>query len=226
MVTRTTFDFSLPVIFLFVTYLCASIPFGVIIGKLFKGIDIRKTGSGNIGTSNAFRALGPVGGGAVFLLDALKGFVPVFIGAGLMHKYNYPQAFVSVFVIIAGITAILGHNYSIFLKFSGGKGVATSFGVFLGINWYIALICLAIWGLTVLISKISSLASIIAALSLPVMMLVFKQPPSYIIFAFLACGLAVYAHRSNIKRLLNGTELKMSTKEKKNVTEEESSTDL
>ena len=205
---------------LILTYVCASIPFGVVIGKTFKGVDIRQTGSGNIGTSNAFRALGPIGGGAVFLLDTLKGFLPVFI----MNLYcisRFDIQLCALFVIFAGITAILGHNYSIFLKFSGGKGIATSFGVFLGINWLISLICLAVWGLTVLISRISSLASIIAAITLPVLMLVFKQPIVYIIFSFLAASLAIYAHRSNIKRLLNGTELKMSTKEKKNVTEEE-----
>lgn len=205
---------------LLLVYVCASTPFGLVIGKVFRGIDIRHTGSGNIGTSNAFRALGPVAGGAVFLLDTLKGFLPVFL-INLYCQGRFEPQVCSIIVISAGIAAILGHNYSMFLNFSGGKGIATSFGVFLGLQWYIALICLGVWGFVVLVSKISSLASIIAAVALPVMMLVFKQPIAYIVFSFVAAILAIYAHRSNIKRLLDGTELKMSTKEKKNVTKEE-----
>ncbi len=196
-----------------ITYIYASIPFGVIIGKLLKGVDIRETGSGNIGTSNAFRALGPVGGGIVFLMDSLKGFLPVFLVYVLPLFENKP-----IIQIILGTAAIIGHNYSVFLKFKGGKGIATSFGVALGINWYIALICLALWGLIVLITRISSLASIMAAISFPVCMYLFRQPTAFFVFSILACILAIYAHRANIKRLLSGTELKMSTKEKKNVT--------
>lgn len=202
-----------------IAYFYGSIPFGVIIGKSLKGIDIRETGSGNIGTSNAFRALGPLGGSLVFLADTSKGVLPV-IGIAMLLQCieNAPPTIYGQ--IACGICAIIGHNYSIFLKFKGGKGIATSFGVFVAINWYIALICIAVWGIVVLTTKISSLASIIAAICLPICALIFRQSIEFCVFSTFAAILAVYAHRANIKRLLNGTELKMSTKESRNVTKQ------
>lgn len=194
-------------------YLYGSIPFGVIIGKLLKGIDIRQTGSGNIGTSNAFRALGPVGGTVVFLADLSKGILPLTAAAFFM-----PASMLALAQVILGAAAIVGHNYSLFLKFKGGKGIATSFGVFLAINWKIALICFGVWIFIVCVTRISSLGSLAGAISLPVCMFLFHQDIAYKVFAILAALMAVYAHRENIKRLISGTELKMSTKEKKNIT--------
>lgn len=197
------------------SYLLGSIPFGVIIGKTFKGIDIRTTGSGNIGTSNAFRALGPAGGSLVFLADTLKGTLPA-IAAGFF--WTSSPDIQTLLQIAAGIGAILGHNFSIFLKFKGGKGIATSFGVFLALNWQIALICLAIWLIIVGVTKISSLASITGAIALPTLAFCMNENVAFKTFAIIAALLGIWMHRENIKRLLNGSELKMSTKETKNVT--------
>ena len=203
-----------------ISYLLGSIPFGVLIGKMLKGIDIRTTGSGNIGTSNAFRALGPVGGSLVFIADTLKGSIPVLIIAFLVPKL-IPLDMKTVAQIAVGICAILGHTYSVFLKFTGGKGVATSFGVIVAMCWYVALICLGIWGIVVLTTKISSVASMTGAIAFPITTYIFFKTNDMplLIFSIVACLLIIYLHRSNIKRLLNGEELKMSTKEKKNVSE-------
>ena len=203
-----------------ISYLLGSIPFGVLIGKMLKGIDIRTTGSGNIGTSNAFRALGPIGGSLVFLADTLKGSIPVLIIAFLVPKL-IPIDMKTIAQIAVGICAILGHTYSIFLKFTGGKGVATSFGVIVSMCWYVALICLGIWGIVVLTTKISSVASMTGAIAFPITTYIFFKTNDMplLIFSIVACLLIIYLHRSNIKRLINGEELKMSTKEKKNVSE-------
>lgn len=196
-----------------VSYLLGSIPFGVIFAKLFKGIDLMNFGSGNIGTSNAFRALGPVGGSLVFLCDTCKGFLPIFI---LTHiAADTPN--IAIIGIAAGLFTIAGHNWSIFLHFKGGKGVATSFGVFLGIHPLSALLSFAIWGIVTFTTRISSIGSMSGATALPIFMLIFKQPIPYVIFSFVAFALVIFLHRANIKRILNGTELKMSTNEKKNV---------
>lgn len=203
-----------------ISYLLGSVPFGVIIGKMLKGIDIRTTGSGNIGTSNAFRALGPVGGSLVFLTDTLKGSIPVIVIALLVPKL-IPVDMKTIAQIAVGICAILGHTYSIFLKFTGGKGVATSFGVIVAMCWYVALICLGIWGIVVLTTKISSVASMTGAIAFPITTYIFFKTNDMplLVFSIVACILIIYLHRSNIKRLINGEELKMSTKEKKNVSE-------
>ena len=202
-----------------ISYLLGSIPFGVIIGKMLKGIDIT-TGSGNIGTSNAFRALGPLGGSLVFLADTLKGSIPVLVIAFLVPKL-IPVDMRTIAQIAVGICAILGHTYSVFLKFTGGKGVATSFGVIVAMCWYVALICLGIWGIVVLTTKISSVASMTGAIAFPITTYIFFKTNDMplLVFSIVACILIIYLHRSNIKRLINGEELKMSTKEKKNVSE-------
>lgn len=195
-------------------YFVGGIPFGVIFGKALKGVDIRKTGSGNIGTSNAFRALGPVGGSLVLFCDTAKGALAVLAAGWLVPD----PAVVNIAGIAAGTCAILGHNYSPFLGFKGGKGIATSFGVFLALNWIIAMICFALWAVVVASTKISSVASMSAAVALPVCYFIFDQDVSLKVYSVVVAILALYMHRSNIRRLIDGTELKMSTKETKNVT--------
>jgi len=195
------------VLFMMLAYLLGSIPFGIIFGKLFKGIDIRAHGSGNIGAANAFRALGPAGGVTVLLGDMAKGLIPVtcacYFATGELLYYLQ---------VLSGITSILGHNYSVFLRFKGGKGIATSFGVIIALNWKIALICLVVWGLMVLITRYSSLGSLAGSFMLPVLMAVFKEPLPYTIFGIIACLFAFHAHRGNIKRLIEGKELKITEK--------------
>lgn len=191
-----------------VSYLIGSIPFGVIIGRVFKGVDIRDSGSGNIGAANAMRTLGVVPGIIVLLLDIAKGFFAVYISTHLMP--NTP-----LMNVTAGLTAIIGHNYSIFLKFKGGKGIATSLGVFLALSWQIALVCLVTYVIIVFITRYSSLGSLMGTLAMPVCMYLFHQPQEYFWFSVIAAAFAFYKHKENIKRLIKGEETKMFVKNKK-----------
>lgn len=193
-------------------YLMGSIPTGIIIGKKVKGIDLREVGSGNIGTANAIRALGVFWGMVVFLGDVLKGTLPT-LAALYLHKFvSIPASFQVIFPLLVGFSAILGHNYSAFLKFSGGKGIATSFGVFLALDYRVALVGLLIWIISVAITKYSSLGSLLGALSLPFLLWAFKHPWEYVVFGFVSASLAFYKHRENIKRLLKGEERKITDK--------------
>lgn len=188
-------------------YVFGSIPFGLLVGKLLKGIDIRELGSGNIGAANAFRALGPVGGVLVLLFDVSKGLLPVYVSQFLMQGESlyYLQVW-------SGFVAIMGHNFSLFLRFKGGKGIATSLGVIIALNWKVALICFGVWLLMVLITKYSSVGSLSGSLMFPVMMVILKQPVPYIVLGTAACLSAFYSHRGNLKKLLEGKELKITEK--------------
>jgi acyl phosphate:glycerol-3-phosphate acyltransferase len=194
-------------LYIALSYLLGSIPFGIIFGKLFKGIDIRTYGSGNIGAANAFRALGFWGGLTVLLGDVAKGALPVC----LAHYFADGET-VAYLKVFSGITAIVGHNYSVFLKFKGGKGIATSFGVIIALNWKIALICLGIWGFMVLVTRYSSVGSLTGSLALPILMGINREPLPVIAFGLFACLSAFHAHRENIRRLLTGKELKITEK--------------
>lgn len=189
------------------SYLVGSIPFGVIIGRVLKGVDIRDSGSGNIGAANAIRTLGLVPGILVLLLDIAKGVFAVYLSTHLM-----PKEFIHLMNVAAGLTAIIGHNYSIFLKFKGGKGIATSFGVFVALNWQIALICLATYIIIVAITRYSSLGSLSGTFAMPVCMYIFHQPVEYFWFSVIAAAFAFYKHKENIKRLLKGEEIRMFNK--------------
>ncbi len=195
------------VILIIISYIVGSIPFGLIVGKMLRGIDIRDHGSGNIGFTNAWRVLGIGPGLLVFIFDVAKGFSPVFAGKIIdLH----PLA-----VIASGLFAIIGHNFSIFLKFRGGKGVATSLGVVIGINPAIAGTAFGIWLVIVAITKYVSVGSILAAASVPTLMWCSPKfygqavEMEYRIFALAAAILIFVRHISNIKRLLSGTEPKI-----------------
>ncbi len=186
------------IIYVLFTYLLASIPFGYVIGKLF-GKDITKEGSGNIGATNVTRTIGKKAGIIVLILDMLKGFLPVFYGIKLFSP-DYR------FIGIIAITAVLGHCFSLFMKFKGGKGVATGIGVLLAVSPKVAFIVILIWLGTFLVSGYVSLASILAA-SLSWVIYVFLEGNIYITFAILIASFTiVFKHSSNIERLLNGTE--------------------
>ncbi len=187
-----------------VSYLLGSIPTGYLAGR-WRGIDIRQVGSGNIGATNVFRALGKRAGALVLAFDAFKGFagcrlVPLLCGASSQNL-----------VLAGGLAAILGHNYTCWLKFKGGKGIATTAGVLLGwIPWTFA-IALGLWLLVFALSRYVSLASLAAALVLPLAAWLTGSSPRMIGIAGLVGALAVYKHRSNIRRLLNGTENRFGT---------------
>jgi len=207
------------IIFILISYLNGSIPYGLLITKKVKGIDIRTVGSGNIGTANAIRAVGFKWGAVVLLCDVLKGALPVLLVMGI-SKWNpglIPLKLINLTVVLVGFAAILGHNHSIFLKFTGGKGIATSLGVFLALKWPVALIALVIWGIAVFATKYSSLGSLLGSLSMPFLMILFKTPAEYIVFAFIACAFAFYKHRANIGRLIRGEERKINERTGKKV---------
>lgn len=183
-------------------YLVGSVPFGVLVGRGLFGVDPRSVGSGNIGAANALRALGRAGAVLVLAGDIIKGIVPAFVAL-----YFFPN--VPWIVAAVGIATIAGHNWSVFLKFTGGKGVATGLGVLVVLSWQAALVFVAVWGATVLASRYSSLGSILANVSVPVALLALREPTAYVVYACLALALVLWRHAANIKRLLAGTELRV-----------------
>jgi glycerol-3-phosphate acyltransferase PlsY len=190
-----------------VCFFIGSIPFGVIVGKL-KGVDLRTIGSGNIGAANAFRALGWFGGILVLLGDVAKGCLCVYLAKYFVAA---PQQ-LHLLQVLCGIAGILGHNYSFFLKFKGGKGIATSLGVLLFLDWQAALLGLLWWVVIVFLTRYPSLGSLTAALLIPIFMYLGQRPVEYLSFALLACVIAFYAHRANIVRLIKGKENKLGVK--------------
>ena len=190
------------------SYLIGSIPFGYLIGRLH-GIDIRKVGSGNIGATNVTRSIGKIAGKICFFLDFLKGALPVVL-VNMAFEENTANL-----ALAAGLAVILGHVFPIYLRFRGGKGVATAAGVALALAPYPLLCALAVWVVTFLTSRDLSLASIVAAASLPIIAALFfglgigtpfPLANSTVFFFALIAFLAILRHISNIKRLLNGTE--------------------
>ena len=178
------------------SYLLGSIPFGFILTKIFLKKDIRDIGSGNIGATNALRAGNKLLGYATLVLDVTKAILPV-----LYIKFNYPD-----YIFIASLSAFLGHVFPIWLKFKGGKGVATYIGILLSINLIFGLIFIISWVVVFLISKYSSLSSLIASLMVPVYLIIFENYNS--IFFIIMFVLILYTHRENVKRLKNKEESK------------------
>lgn len=177
-------------------YLLGSIPSAYLVGKM-KGIDIRQEGSGNIGATNAFRVMGKGAGILVLILDALKGV----LGVQLARLVGGPW-----FVVGASLLVIFGHSYSIFLKFKGGKGVATGGGIVLALAPVTVAIQLVIFVVVVAITKYASLGSIIAAVSIPLTMYLVGEPLPVTIFGIFGATLVIYRHIPNIKRLFQGNE--------------------
>jgi glycerol-3-phosphate acyltransferase PlsY len=181
---------------LLISYLLGSIPFGYLIGRKYN-VDIRRHGSGNIGATNAFRVLGPEVGLLVLFCDLAKGFLPVLIANNL---------FGPMLGVGAGLAVMIGHNWSVFLKFRGGRGVATGAGVLIALMPGVVLIAFVIWLLIVLITGYVSLGSILASVAVPFIALIFHIPWVYFIFAVPAPIIVVIRHLPNIKRLQTGTE--------------------
>ncbi|MGI6128737.1 MAG: glycerol-3-phosphate 1-O-acyltransferase PlsY [bacterium] len=182
------------------SYLLGSVPSGVIAGKV-KGKNIRRLGSGNIGTANAARVLGMPMALAVLFSDALKGFLAVYLGWWLGGT--------STAAVLAAIAAICGHNWSLFLGFKGGKGVATSFGACLALSPAWALSLAAIWAVVVAVTRYSSVGSLLAAGAAPIIAVVLRLGWSVFFFGLVGGILVIYRHQGNIKRLRSGTELRI-----------------
>ena len=178
------------------SYLLGSIPFGFILTKIFLKKDIRDIGSGNIGATNALRTGNKSLGFATLALDIGKAVLPV-----LYIKFNYPD-----YVFIASLSTFLGHVFPIWLKFKGGKGVATYVGILFSLNLILGFVFVVSWGITFLVSKYSSLSSLIASLIVPLYLIFFKNYDS--IFFIIMFVLIFYTHRENVKRLKNKEETK------------------
>jgi glycerol-3-phosphate acyltransferase PlsY len=185
---------------LLLAYVMGSIPFGVVVGKLFYHVDVREHGSGNVGTTNVFRVLGKKAGVVVLVCDMLKGFVPAFIAAQFLRETN------PWLVIFIAAAPVVGHMYSIFLKGRGGKGVATGAGVVLALVPLAFAVIAAVWVLLIIITRYVSLASLVATLLVPVFVFALGDPLPYKIAAVLVTVFIFWAHRGNISRLRHGTE--------------------
>ena len=205
--------------YLIFSYILGSISFAWIIAKVFKNIDIRKYGSKNPGATNVYRTISKPLGVLTLILDVLKGFIPVYFVPYFWNLNTDKGIVVSViyYTIIVALLVILGHVFSIFLNFKGGKGVAVGLGVFLAINPIATLCSLAVFIVIVVLTKYVSLSSIVASIVLPIGIYFFSkyniiQSNSYefLIFSIIVVLLVIIRHISNIKRLLNGTENKIS----------------
>jgi acyl phosphate:glycerol-3-phosphate acyltransferase len=191
-------------------YLLGSVPFGLLAG-LIKGVDIRKVGSGNIGATNSVRALGKTWGAVVFILDLVKGAIPVWIAAYMIASPT-PIFTREAFMILAGLAAVIGHMFPIYIGFKGGKGAATGLGVLLGITPNLFIIALIYVVLCMAITRYVSVTSMSGVLLLCVLMLAFHEPIEYCLVTFVVAALMIYKHIPNIKRLMNGTEPKIGAK--------------
>lgn len=193
------------IIAIVIAYLIGSIPTGYIVVKLFTGQDVRKIGSGSTGATNVKRVMGKKWFFIVLILDAFKGALPVILAK------IFATTFVSIGLIpvVCAIAVILGHSKSIFLKFSGGKSVASGVGTIIALNWLVGLVVAVVWAIVTYISKYVSLGSIVALSLSPIFMYLCKEPIAYILYCILGAIYIVYLHRANVSRLLKGEESKV-----------------
>jgi len=234
------FWFKIDGLIVMISYLLGSIPFGYLVGRA-RGMDIRKQGSGNIGATNVMRLLGKRAGYTVLACDALKGIIAVIVGKYIADHHSLPVSQAqtifegvdqvirhttyivrlpeAIGAITAAIVCIIGHNFPVWLGFKGGKGMATSAGVLIAMMPETAIGCMIVWAIVFLLTRYVSLASIAAAIALPLITMLLLMSGllhgwPYLYFAIAAGILAVWRHRSNIVRLLNGTENRFVKKPK------------
>lgn len=206
------------IIMAIIAYIIGSINFSVIISKKVAGFDVREKGSGNAGSTNILRSVGKKAAAITLLCDVLKGVVTIIISiimGNLIQGINR-----ELLLQIAGIAVVIGHTFPVFFGFKGGKGVATSLGILLMSNWQIGLICLVFALLLMALTRMVSLGSCVAAILFPVLTLFInenytvltegKSGSTYLIYSIILAAIVLYNHRSNIKRLMNGTENRIS----------------
>ena len=190
-------------IIIIVSYLIGSFPSAYLMGRLIKNIDIRNFGSGNVGATNAFRVLGKKYGIITLLIDLLKGFIPVFV-----IKFIVSENFLT-YQIVSGFCLILGHIFTVFLKFKGGKGVATSAGFLIAVSPVPMFFTILVFLITLAATRYVSLGSIIAALTYPIFTYIWNQPLQLKILSVILALIIVVKHKSNIIRIINGVENKI-----------------
>ena len=204
----------LPWILIVVAYLIGGIPVGLLVGRA-RGIDLREVGSGNIGASNALRALGPGVGTAVWIADLLKGFLPAaWAGWFLLRQVQISDPF--PYLAGIGLAAVVGHCFSPYLRLRGGRGVSTSLGAGLALDWRVGVLSFAVWLFVVAVTRYISLGSITAIISVPVLMALLPRDQAhaaaqgpYTLFGIWLAVLVIIRHLPNLRRLLSGTESKI-----------------
>jgi glycerol-3-phosphate acyltransferase PlsY len=188
---------------LLVCYLLGAVPFGLLVARQ-AGVDLTSRGSGNSGATNAHRVMGLKAGLTVLGLDALKGALAVM----LAYFALLPGLVFHMTQVLFGLAAVLGHNYSIFRRFKGGKGIATTFGVMLVLSPQVTFLAALLWVGLLLMTRFSSVASLGSTSCMPLLLVYFSAPWEYVLFGFAAAGLAFWRHRENLERLTEGRELK------------------
>lgn len=182
-------------------YLLGSVPFALVVARVMGESDPRTVGSGNIGATNMLRTSGKKAGAVTLCCDLLKGFLPTVLAYG---AFESPWG-----VVMVGLAAYLGHLFPLYLKFKGGKGIATGAGVFLAVSPLVLFFAMAVFVATVWWSRFVGLGSVAAAIVLPVASLLTGQPGPFVVLALAICGLSVWKHRSNLRNIMEGTEPKL-----------------
>ncbi|EDY38323.1 conserved hypothetical protein TIGR00023 [Cyanobium sp. PCC 7001] len=203
-------------------YLLGSIPSGYLAGRWWKGLDIRQEGSGSTGATNVLRVVGKGPALVVFLVDVLKGTAAVLLAKAVLEPLGQPLGptgwAIDSGVVAAGLAALAGHTWPAWLGWRGGKAVATALGMLLGLAWPVGLACFGVFLTTLTLSRIVSLSSVVGAVALPLLMLGWFQSQGlgvrwpYLVLALLTSGLVIWRHRSNLARLLAGTEPRLGDK--------------
>lgn len=202
-----------------IAYLIGSINFSVIFSKKMAGFDVREKGSGNAGTTNMLRSVGKKAAAITLLCDILKGVVAIIVAILIGNLFNVQNK--AILVQIAGIAVVVGHTFPVFFGFKGGKGVATSLGILIMSNWEIGLICLAVGVTLIIVTKMVSVGSCVAAILFAVLTFFIKdnyivsEGSSYLVYSIILAAFILFNHRSNIVRLIQGKENKISFKSKK-----------
>lgn len=207
-----------------IAYLIGSVNFSILISKKVAGFDVREKGSGNAGTTNMLRSVGKGAAAITLILDILKGVVAIYVAilyGNMVNKLANIAVDNSILVQIAGIFVIIGHTFPIYFGFKGGKGVATALGILLTTNYQIGLICLVFAIILIVLTRMVSVGSLAAAILFPVLTLFLSKENfiiegNYIWYSIIVALIVIFNHRTNVKRLLNGTENKISFKKKEN----------
>lgn len=196
---------------MFITYLIGSIPTGYLIAKFTKRIDLRRQGSGNIGATNVLRVIGKLAALSTLIIDILKGFIAVTFWADMAYSFRMNITYTQ-YLAVLGACVVIGHSYSLFLDFKGGKGVATSAGVMLALCPRLLLIGLCVWALAFISSKIVSVSSLSAAVAIPVASYFFDYPRAIRLLVAVLAVLIIVRHKENIKRLAKKEEHRWSVR--------------